>query len=149
MSRPSNTAKERGPRRTLTDWTTSAGVGGDGLLALVAGDDVTPEAIHLATLGFEVFVLGEGDDLTHVHHVDMQPGDLPELWHGRFSLVVSYDPALVAQLAAVLADGALVAVIGDSDSEIDLSGLTEVARDAGTDPNDPRREFVRVVAAKV
>ena len=35
------------PRRVLTDWTTSAGVDGTGLLALVLGG-ATAEAIHLA-----------------------------------------------------------------------------------------------------
>ncbi|MGA8851743.1 MAG: hypothetical protein WB508_08490, partial [Aeromicrobium sp.] len=68
-------SRRSGPRRLLTDWTTSAGVDGTGLLALVLGG-ATPEGIHLATLGYETFVLHVDDSAAdaaqqaaHVHHV--------------------------------------------------------------------------------
>ena len=137
------------PRRLLTDWTTSAGVAGDGLLALVAGDDVTPEGIHLATLGYEVFVLGVGDDLSRVHHVDVAAIDLPQPWHERFALVVTFDPDQAAALVPALADGGLLVVIGADGHDVDLPGLAEVAREVGPDPNDPVATRYRLVAARV
>lgn len=144
MSRPADQ-----PRRLLTDWTTTAGVAGDGLLALVAGDGVTAEGIHLATLGYEVFVLGPGDDLTHVHHVDVPADDLPEVWRDRFALVVTFDASPAAALAPVLADGGLLVVLAGTDERLDLAGLVEVTRESGPDPDEPDVDRVRVVAARV
>ena len=144
MSRPADQ-----PRRLLTDWTTTAGVAGDGLLALVAGDAVTAEGIHLATLGYEVFVLGSGDDLTHVHHVDLPAADLPEQWRDRFALVVTFDAAAAPALAPVLADGGLLVVVAGADDSVDLAGLVEVARESGADPDEPDADRVRIVAARV
>ena len=81
------------PRRLLTDWTTEAGIAGEGLLALVAGDDAVPEAVHLATLGYEVFVLDavtpDADTPPRVHVVDVAPAEVPTPWHDRFALVVA------------------------------------------------------------
>ncbi|MGJ9411247.1 hypothetical protein ACHAAC_00935 [Aeromicrobium sp. CF4.19] len=137
------------PRRLLTDWTTEAGAAGDGLLALVAGPDVTPEGIHLATLGYEVFVLGVGEDLSRVHHVEVAADALPEPWHGRFALVVTFDPSVTAALADTVAEGGLLVVIGPAGAEFALPGLTEVRRERGPDPDDPALERSRVVAARV
>ena len=144
MSRPADQ-----PRRLLTDWTSTAGAAGDGLLALVAGDRVTPEGIHLATLGYEVFVLGVGDDLTHVHHVDVPADGLPGVWHDRFALVVTFDAAAVPALVPVLAEGGLLVVLVDAETSVDLTGLVEVARETGPDPDEPDADRVRVVAARV
>ncbi|GAA2076543.1 hypothetical protein GCM10009821_14800 [Aeromicrobium halocynthiae] len=137
------------PRRLLTDWTTSAGVAGDGLLALVAGEGVTPEGIHLATLGYEVFVLAAGDDLSRVHHVDVPASELPAPWHERFALVVTFDPEPAAALAAALADGGLMVVIGVEGHDVALPGLAEVTREVGPDPNDPAVTRYRLVMARV
>lgn len=137
------------PRRLLTDWTTSAGVAGDGLLALVAGDGVTPEGIHLATLGYEVFVLGVGDDLSRVHHVDVPATELPPPWRERFALVVTFDPDQAAALVPTLADGGLLVVIGAAGHEVDLPGLAEVSRESGPDPQEPDATRYRLVAARV
>lgn len=137
------------PRRLLTDWTTTAGVAGDGLLALVAGDMVTPEGIHLATLGYEVFVLGSGDDLARVHHVDVAAEALPAEWKGRFALVVTFDPSTTAALAGTVAEGGLLVAMGAVGREPDLSGLSEVLREQGPDPDEPTTDRFRLVAARL
>ena len=137
------------PRRLLTDWTTTAGVAGDGLLALVAGDGVTPEGIHLATLGYEVFVLGAGDDLARVHHVDVAADALPEQWRARFALVVTFDPTLVPPLASTVADGGLVVALGDVGQDVQLAGLAEVLHEQGPDPDEESVERFRLVAARL
>ncbi|MEH3033854.1 MAG: hypothetical protein PGN07_07385 [Aeromicrobium erythreum] len=144
MSRPADQ-----PRRLLTDWTTTAGVAGDGLLALVVGPGTTAEGVHLATLGYEVFVLDAGDDLTHVHHVDVAPRDVPDAWYDRFALVVSFGGDDLPALVPVLAEGGLLVVLGDAGAPLDLSGLVEVTREQGPDPDEPAVERVRVVAVRV
>ncbi|WP_375000267.1 hypothetical protein [Aeromicrobium sp. CTD01-1L150] len=143
------------PRRLLTDWTTTAGLAGDGLLALVAGDEVTPEGIHLATLGYEVFVLGPhveaAQDLARVHHVavDVAAEALPQQWQSRFALAVTFDPALTPQLAGTLAVGGLLVAVGEAGADVDLSTLTEVLHEQGPDPDSPQAERFRLVAAHV
>ena len=119
----------------LTDWTTVAGVDGSGLLALVTGA-ATAEGIHLATLGYEVFVthpdatsVDDAEAPSHVHHV-VAPDVLPEAWPGRFDLVVALDGA--PPVAAVAPQG-LVLVVADEATELD--GLrvlaTEEVRELG------------------
>lgn len=143
--------KRLAPRRLLTDWTTSAGVDGTGLLALVLGG-ATAEGIHLATLGYEVFVL-HADDATaeiaesaaHVHHVAADAGGLPEQWHRRFDLVVAIDAApTVDQVAPA---GLLFVVSADAITLPD--GLQEVLREEVENPAQPGVPSVRVVLARL
>ncbi len=139
------------PRRVLTDWTTSAGVDGTGLLALVLGG-ATAEGIHLATLGYEVFVL-HADDASaaaaetagHVHHVATDPAGLPEPWHRRFDLVVAIDvPPTPDQVGPA---GLLVAV---SDAPLPTAdGLDEVVHDRVEDPDRPGVELHRAVHVRL
>ncbi len=140
--------RRQSPRRLLTDWTTSAGVDGTGLLALVLGG-ATAEGIHLATLGYEVFVL-HADDVSaegaeqavHVHHVAADPAALPEPWHRRFDLVVAIDTApAVDQVAAA---GLLFVV---SAVPIDVpEGFQRVLRD---EVEDAGRQGERSVLARL
>lgn len=140
------------PRRLLTDWTTSAGLAGEGLTALLAGEgDLGPEAYHLVTLGYEVFVLGTGEDQKHVHHVDVDANELPEVWHGRFALVVTFDVDAVHPLAVCLAEGGLLVTIGEADTWPGLEGteLVEVVVEQGSDPEEPMTQRFRAVAARL
>ncbi len=139
------------PRRLLTDWTPTAGVAGDGLLAIVDGTGATAEGVHRATRGYEVMVLGTGDDLTRVHHVDVAPAALPEAWRRRFALVVTFEPGAAADLAPTVADGGLLVVLGDAGLVPDLAatGLTEVQREEGPDPDGGPGDRFRLVAARV
>lgn len=140
-----------GPRRLLTDWTTSAGVDGNGLLALVLGG-ATAEGIHLATLGYEVFVL-HADDASaeaaqraaHVHHVVADAAALPGEWDRRFDLVVAIqaEPA-VEQVAPA----GLAFVISSNPAEAPV-GLAEVLRDQVEDPDRPDHPFHRSVFARL
>lgn len=141
------------PRRLLTDWTTTAGVAGDGLAALVAAHDAVAEAIHLATLGYEVFVLDgtTSDDATPppVHVVDVAAADLPEAWHGRFALVVA-DPASSRAVVPCVAEAGLLVVLGDAPVPGDVApGLVEVAVEVGPDPDAPAVERFRAVHARL
>ncbi|MCX6408761.1 MAG: hypothetical protein NTV28_17765 [Propionibacteriales bacterium] len=141
------------PRRLLTDWTTPAGVAGDGLAALVAAADSVADAIHLATLGYEVFVL---DPVTPdaaapppVHVVDLAAGDLPDAWHGRFALVVA-DAATSAQVVPCVAEAGLLVVVDDAPVPPDLApGLVEVVVEVGPDPDAPSVERFRAVHARL
>lgn len=138
----------------LTDWTASSGVAGEGLAALLVGlDDLGPEAYHLATLGYEVLVLGPGEDQAHVHHVDVAPADLPEAWHTRFALVVTFDVEAVPHLSPCLADGGLLVTVGDADAwpgpDALGPGLTEVVVEQGPDPEDPMTQRFRAVVARL
>lgn len=115
------------PRRALTDWTTVAGLDGAGLLALVTGG-ATAEGIHLATLGYEVFVLhvddvaaAEAEAPPHVHHVTARADELPAEWTDRFDLVVALDGAVVT---SVLAPQGLLLVVADG--PVELPGLTSL-----------------------
>ncbi|RYJ00607.1 MAG: hypothetical protein EON52_23280 [Actinomycetales bacterium] len=142
------------PRRMLTDWTASSGVAGEGLAALLVGlDQLGPEAYHLVTLGYEVFVLGVGEDQPHVHHVEVGPTELPEAWHRRFALVVSFDVAVVPHVAPCLADGGLLVTIGEADTWPGVEGmgdrLTEVVVEQGPDPEDPMTHRFRAVVARL
>lgn len=141
------------PRRLLTDWTTTAGVAGHGLTALVAAHDAVADAIHLATLGYEVFVLDgtTPDDATPppVHVVDVAAADLPEAWRGRFALVVA-DAATSATVVTCVADAGLLVVLGDAPVPDGLApGLVEVAVDVGPDPDAPVVERFRAVHARL
>lgn len=141
------------PRRLLTDWTTTAGVAGDGLAALVAADDAVADAIHLATLGYEVFVLDgtTPDDAAppRVHVVDVAAADLPDAWHRRFALVVA-DAAASVPAAACVADAGLLVVIGDAPVPADVApGLVEVTVEVGPDPDAPAVERFRAVHARL
>lgn len=135
------------PRRLLTDWTTSAGLDGTGLLALVL-DGATPEGIHLATLGYEVFVLhaddaaaGAAEQAAHVHHVASDSSALPAEWSGRFDLVVAIDAVLpVDQLAP--AGVLFVASTGSIEAPGDL---IEVLRQRFDDPERPGVQIERAV----
>lgn len=141
------------PRRLLTDWTTTAGVSGDGLLALVAAQDAMAEAIHLATLGYEVFVLDAvtPDDATPppVHVVDVAASALPGEWHGRFALVVA-DVASSAAAVPCVAEAGLLVVLGDAPVPPDVApGLVEVLVEVGPDPESPAVERFRSVHARL
>lgn len=143
--------KRLAPRRLLTDWTTSAGVDGTGLLALVLGG-ATAEGIHLATLGYEVFVLHPDDadveaaeQAAHVHHVAADPAALPEQWRRRFDLVVAIDTAPAVEQVAEA--GLLIMV---SAGPIDVpDGLERVQRDEVEDPARPGAGLERVVLARL
>lgn len=148
-SRPSGRPRE--PRRLLTDWTTSAGVDGAGLLALVLGG-ATAEGIHLATLGYEAFVLHAdetsaeaAEQAAHVHHVVADPADLPEEWHRRFDLVVALDhqPA-VDQVAPA----GLLLVVSAAPIPVP-EGLEEVLREEIENPADPEAVYERAVLARL
>jgi len=115
------------PRRVLTDWTTMAGVDGTGLLALVTGG-ATAEGIHLATLGYEVFVLhtdqeaaDAAEQAAHVHPVVASPVALPDEWTERFDLVVALDGDLPS--TAVAPQGVAFVV---ADEPVHLEGFTRV-----------------------
>lgn len=141
------------PRRLLTDWTTTAGVSGDGLLALVTADDAVAEAIHLATLGYEVFVLDATtpDDATPapVHVVPVAAAQVPAQWHDRFALVVA-DPATSRDVVACVAPAGLLVVIGDAPAPADPApGLVEVLVESGPDPDAPTVERFRSVHARL
>jgi hypothetical protein len=141
------------PRRLLTDWTTTAGVAGDGLAALVAAHDAVAEAIHLATLGYEVFVLdGTTPDAAApppVHVVDVAAAALPDAWHGRFALVVA-DPASAPSVVPCVADAGLLVVLGDAPVPAGLApGLVEVTVEVGPDPDAPAVERFRAVHARL
>ncbi len=141
------------PRRLLTDWTTTAGVSGDGLVALVAADDAVAEAIHLATLGYEVFVL---DLLTpdaatpeRVHVVPIGASDVPVEWHDRFALVVA-DADASAVVVPCVAPAGLLVVLGDAPVPDGLApGLVEVLVEVGPDPDAPTLERFRSVHARL
>ncbi|MGJ9421607.1 hypothetical protein [Aeromicrobium sp. CF3.5] len=143
--------KRQSPRRLLTDWTTSAGVDGTGLLALVL-EGATAEGIHLATLGYEVFVLhaddvsaGAAEQAVHVHHVAGDPAALPEPWRRRFDLVVAIDAAPAVEQVAPA--GLLFVVSADS---IDVpEGLERVLRDEVEDPGQPGAVLERSVLARL
>ena len=135
-----------GPRRLLTDWTTSAGLDGAGLLALVLGG-ATAEGIHLATLGYETFVLHadeaaaeSAEQAAHVHHVAGDPSALPEQWDRRFDLVVAIDaePA-VDQVAAA----GLLFVVSASPIPVP-DGLAEVLREGVEAPDRQRVVLARL-----
>lgn len=141
------------PRRLLTDWTTTAGVSGDGLLALVAAVDAVAEAIHLATLGYEVFVLDRvtPDDATppRVHVVDVAPSQVPPEWDARFALVVA-DVEASAAVVSCVAEAGLLVVLGDAPAPPDLApGLVEVLVESGPDPDSPGVERFRSVHARL
>jgi len=104
-----------------------AGLDGTGLLALVTAG-ATAEGIHLATLGYEVFVLhaSQGDaDIAeaamHVHHVAAEATALPAAWEGRFALVVALDGAVPEHVVAP--QGLVMAL---ADGPLDQTGLTRV-----------------------
>lgn len=152
------------PRRLLTDWTTEAGIAGEGLLALVAGDDAVPEAVHLATLGYEVFVLdavtSDADTPPRVHVVDVAPADVPGEWHGRFALVVADVAdagALPGALASCVAPAGLLLVLGHAPVpsplvDAEVAGLAEVRTEVGPDPDargDEGADRFRVVLARL
>lgn len=118
------------PHRRLTDWTTTAGLDGSGLLALVTSG-ATAEGIHLATLGYEVFVLhgsqasaDAADTAAHVHAVVADPVALPPEWTDRFDLVVAEHGHVPA---GVVAPQGLLVVFSDGPVEVD--GLTHVTTD--------------------
>lgn len=142
------------PRRLLTDWTTTAGLGGDGLAALVVGDDAVPEAVHLATLGYATFLVGSATPDTDlpstVHAVDVEPRAVPSAWHDRFALVVA-GPHDLPAWTACLAPAGLLVVLGDEGAvpETPPAGLTEVTRESGPDPAAPTRIRVRAVHARL
>lgn len=141
------------PRRLLTDWTTTAGVAGDGLAALVTAADAVAEAIHLATLGYEVFVLDTvtPDDATppRVHVVPIAADEVPEVWHDRFALVVA-DVASSAVVVPCVAEAGLLVVIGEAPVPSDLApGLVEVRVEVGPDPDSPVVERFRAVHARL
>lgn len=169
---------EVAPRRILTDWTSSSGLAGDGLLALVAGSEVTAEGIHLATLGYEVFVLGSGDDLAHVYHVESEPAQLPAEWNERFGLVVYFGAGGdgmggdgtggLADIARLLALGGLLVLIADAGSEAEVVEqlsegassarredtaesvrLTVFVSERRPDPDRSGAELVRIIAARL
>lgn len=134
------------PQRRLTDWTTTAGVDGSGLLALVTGG-AAPEAIHLATLGYEAFVLhadqssaDAAEQATHVHHVVADPESLPAEWSDRFGLVVSMDGQVPG---GVVAPQGLVVTFSSGD--LDLPGLTHVAAEA-LDDGEQRSVWIKLDA---
>ena len=141
-------------RRLLTDWTTTAGLDGAGLLALVVGDAVLPDALHLATLGYEVFAVtdaGGAEAPGRVHVVDVAPADVPEVWQGRFGLVVVLADLGADALTAVnacLGVGGVLVVIGAGETP-DVPGLEPVVVDRGADPQDPRTERFRAVWARL
>lgn len=140
-----------GPRRLLTDWTTNAGVDGTGLLALVLGG-ATAEGIHLATLGYETFVLHADDaaveaatQAAHVHHVVADPAALPEQWYQRFDLVVAID---VAPAVDQVAPAGLVFVTSP-DSIAVSDGLSEVLHESAEDPDQPGAVVERIVLVRL
>jgi D-arabinose 1-dehydrogenase-like Zn-dependent alcohol dehydrogenase len=147
MAQP--TSRPDAPRRLLTDWTTSAGLDGAGLLALVLGG-ATAEGIHLATLGYEVFVLHADEaaaeaaqQTAHVHHVAADHTGLPDQWRRRFDLVVAIDvPPAVEQVA----DAGLLLVVGPTVPPAPR-GLEEVLREAAVGAGDDAR--VRAVWARL
>ena len=129
----------------LTDWTTVAGLDGTGLLALVTAG-ATAEGIHLATLGYEVFVAHSSPEdaevaeiAAHVHHVAVDLTDLPAEWAGRFALVAAMDGVVPAQ--AVAPQGLVVAI---ADEAVEHDGLTQVVAEPVDDDGSPR---VRTVMA--
>lgn len=157
MSGPDGGVPVRGPkaspRRLLTDWTTTAGVAGDGLAALVAADDAVADAIHLATLGYEVFVLDTvtPDTATppRVHVVPIAAAEVPQAWYDRFALVVA-DVASSAVVVPCVAEAGLLVVLGDAPVPADLApGLVEVAVESGPDPDAPVVERFRAVHARL
>jgi len=118
----------------LTDWTTTAGVDGTGLLALVTGG-ATAEGIHLATLGYEVFVLhpdqaaaDAAEDAAHVHPVAAAPAALPDEWSERFDLVVALDGDLPSD---VVAPQGIALVVAAEPTEVD--GFTRVVAEQTPD----------------
>lgn len=135
------------PRRVLTDWTTVAGLDGTGLLALVTAG-ASPEGIHLATLGYEVFVLhadqadaDAAESAAHVHHVAAEVTALPAEWEGRFALVVALDAVVPDQVVA--AQGLVVAL---ADGPLDHPGLTRVVAEEVEDGGTVK---VRTVLARL
>jgi len=141
------TAKRAGgaPSRVLTDWTTVAGLDGAGLLALVTAG-ATAEGIHLATLGYEVFVLHvdaadaeAAEEAAHVHHVGVDVAALPVEWNQRFALIVALDG--VVPVGALAPQGLVVAI---ADTAIEVSGLTQVRAEEVDDDGAMR---VRTVLA--
>lgn len=140
-----------GPRRLLTDWTTNAGVDGTGLLALVLGG-ATAEGIHLATLGYETFVLhpddaaaGSAEQAAHVHPVVADPAALPGEWTGRFDLVVAIDTAPAVDQVAP--SGLLFTTSADP---LDApEGVVEVLGETVEDPAEPGRTIHRAVWARL
>lgn len=135
--------RETSPRRALTDWTTVAGLDGTGLLALVT-DGADAEAIHLATLGYEVFVLhGASPDAerpAHVHHVVADVGDLPTEWRRRFGLVVTLGATPPVD---VVADHGLLVSLSEAPIE-DPHDFTRVARESTGHEPSTRTVWVRM-----
>lgn len=122
------------PRRVLTDWTTMAGVDGTGLLALVTGG-ATAEGIHLATLGYEVFVLHSdqagvdaAESAAHVHPVVASTAALPDQWSERFDLVVALDGDLPADAVAPQGIALVVAT-----AAVEVIGFTRVVTEQVSD----------------
>ncbi len=144
-------SQRSGPRRLLTDWTTSAGLDGTGLLALVLGGS-TAEGIHLATLGYETFVLHTTDEAAesaeqaaHVHHVVADPAALPGEWSGRFDLVIALDaPPAPDQVAP-----AGILFISSTDPVGVPTDFAEVISEHVEDPEQPGVERWRSVLARL
>jgi len=135
------------PRRALTDWTTTAGADGAGLLALVTGG-ATAEGIHLATLGYEVFVLHDNqvsadaaEQASHVHPVVASPAALPQEWAQRFDLVVALDGDLPVE---AIAPQGLAVVFDDHAAEVDE--LTTVVAEQ---VDDGQSRGVRTILARL
>lgn len=143
------------PRRLLTDWTTEAGVAGDGLAALVVGPDAVPEAVHLATLGYEVLVLDgavpDTETPSRVHVVGLPVADVPAAWSRRFALVLVTAVHEVAAVVDCVAEAGLLVVLGDAAqaADVDASPLVEVRVDRGPDPDAPAVDRFRAVHARL